>query len=296
MNRFIKLIFFVPLTLLTIETTGQTKNKLQFTIDKYLSDCVLNIQIAPAFTKLNGEYLSNDLTTKAGFSVGGDLTYYFRTYGKLKTGISAGLSYSLYRSEYNLDYRDSVSTTDIDNESVIRYEKADNLKEKESADFIDVPLLFHADYTLSNKFDIYVKAGICYSFVVNAKYSSSATYTARGYYPKYNVTLYNIDIPGSPYFYPTEKNISDENKLKLKNNFAIPLALGVKYKLGDKIALTAGINKMLGLRNISDYDNSVYEPIVNDNGKFRTLMHNNGKVKANAFCIELGVSLCLWNE
>jgi hypothetical protein len=295
MNRYIRLIFFVPLVLMTMEAAGQNK-QLQFQPGKYLPDCVVDFNVGPAFTKIKGDGYRNDLKSQAGFTIGGDLTYYFKIINKLKIGASAGLGYTHYGSEYNLNIQRQIQTVDADNESVTRAETANNMKETEKAGYFDIPLLAHADYTINSKIAVYAKTGICYSFVLGSNYASSALYTATGYYPRYNVTLFDIDIDGSPYFYPTDKKMSDKNNLTLKNNFIIPLGIGVKYKYDEMISITVGINEMVGMRNISGYDNSIYKPIVSDDRRFSSLIQNNGKTKTSAFCIDFGVSLSLWNK
>jgi len=272
------------------------QSRLQLNVVKYLPNCVVDLNAGPAFTKIKVDNYSKSMKAKPGFTFGGDITYYFKTIGKLKTGASLGLGYTHYCSEYSLDLTRQIQTTDVDNESVTRNEIANNMKETEKAGFLNVPILMHADYTITPKIDIYVKTGISYSFVMGAGYTSSSVYTATGYYPKYNVTLFDIDIDGSPYFYPTDKKMNDNNDLKMKNNLIIPFGLGVKYKYDEMIVLTAGINEMLGLRNISGYDSSASVPIISDDRNFNSIMQESGKARTNAFCIELGVSLNLWNK
>ena len=277
----------------TATTDAVCQNTLN--LKKYLPDCSVNISAGPSFSGIKGSTFSGDMHTKAGYTFGADMTCYFKTYGKIKAGISAGINYRLYTSEYKLNLTDTVFTTDADNDNVYRYEKLSNWTEKQKAGFIGIPILIKGKYAVTPAIDIFASTGLCFSFSVNSEYKSSAEYTASGYYPLYNVTLFDIDIDGSPYFYPTNKKISDNNSLKLKGDVVIPVSAGISYRLDRMVSLTAGLNEFLGIKNISGYSDEQV-PVVNDNRKFSSVIQKEDKVKTRAFAIELGVSLNLWNK
>lgn len=296
MKRYVKTVFYILLAAATTDAACQNGNSPSLSLKKYLPDCSVNLSAGPSFTGIKGSTFSANLHTKAGYTIGADMTCYFKTYGKIKAGVSAGINYTLYSSEYKLNnLSDTVFTTDADNDDVYRYENVTNWTEKQRAGFIGVPILIKGRYPVTPSIDIFVSTGVCLSFSVNSDYKSSAVYTASGYYPKYNVTLFDIDIDGSPYFYPTNKKLSDDNSLKLKGDLVIPVSAGVSYRLDRMISLTAGLNEFFGIKNISGY-NGTEVPVVDDNRKFSSLLQKENKVKTRAFAIELGVSLNLWSK
>lgn len=295
MKRFIKLSFLILTAAATTDAVCQNNSGLTFNLKNYLPDCSVNIITGPSLSGIKGNTFSGNMNTKAGYTIGADITCYLKTYGKFKAGVSAGLNYTIYSSEYKLNLTDTVFTTDADNDDVYRYEKLSNWTEKQKAGFIGIPLLIKGRYPVTPAIDIFASTGICFSFSVNSDYKSSAVYTASGYYPKYNVTLFDIDIDGSPYFYPTDKKISDDNSLKLKGDIVIPVSAGISYRLDRMISLTASLNEFLGVKNISGYADTQV-PVVDDSRKMSSLLQKENKVITRAFAIELGVSLYLWNK
>ncbi len=295
MKGFIKHILIILLVFKTIGATGQNTEKLPDIINGILSKCIINGHVAPALTQLKSNKFNSAEIVKPGIIVGFDMTYYFKKYKKFNAGISIGLNYSYYRTQHSFNYNDSLWITDIDNDSVHLFENGNNLNEMQKTGFINIPLLIHIDYTLYPWLDLYLNAGAYYSIVISKKYNATMNYTAYGYYPKYNVVLSDTDVPDSPYFYPTNKSMTYNNKLKLKNNIGIQLAVGVKYKLTSRISLTAGFNTYLGMRDISKYNDEIPFTLVNSGQHINTLMDRNDKIKANAYGIELGIAFNLFN-
>lgn len=249
---------------------------------------VLNFHAAPSLTKISNSAYSDAVNTRAGFSGGLDAAYYFMSYKNINIGVSLGLNYSYYSSGVKLNYSDSLWTADADAESVHLYEKGNRLRETQKLSAIDVPVLLRFDYPLAGNFDIYLNAGMYVSMLVSKKYSTSMDYTARGYYPQYNVTLFDVDVANSPYFYPTNKAMSSDGKLKLKSNIGVQMALGCKYSISPAVAFTAGLNACVGLRNMAD--NPTAQPLVNADREINSMAGKSSKTKASALALELGIS------
>jgi len=250
---------------------------------------VLNFHAAPSLTKISNSAYSDAVNAKAGFSGGVDAVYYFMSFKNMNIGVSLGLNYSYYSSGIKLNYSDSLWTVDADGENVHLYEKGDRLSETQKLSAINVPVLLRFDYPLAGNFDMYLNAGMYVSMLVSKKYSTTMDYTARGYYPQYNATLFNVDVANSPYFYPTNKAMSSDGKLKLKSNIGMQMALGCKYSISPVVALTAGINACLGLSNMANNSGRV-QPLVNSDREINSMAGKSGNTKANAFAFELGIS------
>jgi hypothetical protein len=284
MNLHIKYLPVILLIIPAFKVAGQTPLPSKFE---------LNIHVTPSVSGLKNNKFVNDETMQMGFIGGFDLAYYFKTIGKLKTGISAGLNYSRYSTGLSLNYNDSLWVSDVDNEQVYLFEKGDNLKETQKAGFVDIPVLLRFDYILSPRIEAYMNAGAYFSVVISKKYSTSTSYTASGYYSEYNALLYNIDVANSPYFYPTGKAMSNDGTLQLNSNMGILAALGLKYWLTPTVAFTAGINSYMGLKNISGYDNTTKNTLVDSQQKINTLMGRSSNIKAIAYGFQLGISISL---
>ena len=250
---------------------------------------ILNFHAAPALTKISNSAYSDAVSTKGGFSGGLDAVYYFMSFKKVNIGVSLGVNYSYYSSGIKLNYRDSLWTTDADAENVHLYEKGNRLSETQKLSAINVPVLLRFDYPLAGKFDMYLNAGMYVSMFVSKKYSSTTDYTARAYYPKYNATLFDVDVANSPYFYPTNKAMSSDGKLKLKSDIGVQMALGCKYNISPAVALTAGLNACLGLRNMAN-NSGTAQPLVNNDRTINSMAGKSGNTKTTALAFELGIS------
>lgn len=289
MKRYYKQILAIALACNGLVAMSQNTDKL--TAEP--GSVILNIHAAPAITQLNSSKYSSYGSMKPGFIGGFDVVYYFKTYKQINIGVSLGLNYSYYSSGIKLNYNDSLWTTDSDNESAHVFEKGNNLSETQKVSAIDIPLLLHFDYPVAAKFDVYLNTGAYISMFVSQKYSTATDYTAKGYYPKYNATFFNVDVPNSPYYFPTNKALSNSGTLKLKSNIGLQLALGCKYSISPAVAITAGLNTYLGLKNISDYKDADQTPLVNADRQINSLLSQSSNIKANAYCIELGVAIKL---
>jgi len=289
MKRFYKQILVLAFATNALVAISQNTDKLT----TEAGSMILNFHAAPALTQISNSKYSNATSMNAGFIGGFDGTYYFKTYKKLNIGVSLGLNYSLYRSGLKMNYNDSLWITDADNESAHLYEKGSNLIETQKVSFIDIPLLLHFDYPIDAKWDVYFNTGVYFSMHVSQKYSTAANYTAKGYYPKYNATFFNVDVPNSPYYFPTNKAMANNGTLDLKSNIGWQFALGCKYSISPTVAITAGLNTYIGLKNLSGYSNAAKTPLVNNNRQMNSLLSQSNSIKANAYCFEFGVALKL---
>jgi outer membrane protein OmpA-like peptidoglycan-associated protein len=147
------------------------------------------------------------------------------------------------------------------------------------------------DYALSAKLSAYANIGVAYGLNLSSKYSSKADITRTGFYPDYNVTLYDVDVTGSPYYYPTNKAVTGSGSIGKQNNLSAEGALGLKYKLTPTVALFAGAKLMHGFQNVKT-NTSEFIMAKSDNG-LNTLANRADQLQTRAFGLELGVQLGL---
>jgi len=286
MKKYYSHLLAFAFTINVLAVTGQDTVKM-FTVP---GSVFLDIHAAPSITNFSNSNYKDNVSMKSGFIGGLDIAYYFMNIKTVHIGMSLGLNYSYYRSGLKSNYNDSLWTTDVDNENVYLYEKGNNLKETQKVHYIDIPVLLHFDCPVSTKLSLYCLVGMFYSIIASQTYESSVQYTAEGYYPKYNATLYNIDISNSPYHYPTNKQLSNSGKLNLKNNVGGQFTLGCKYSVTPLLAVTAGLSLLQGIKNIAGDKNSDETPLANSNYQIISLMSRSNNIRTTAYCLELGVS------
>jgi outer membrane protein OmpA-like peptidoglycan-associated protein len=241
------------------------------------------------FTQLKSNMYSSEEKSRMGFSGGADLIFFFKNTGKLKMGLSLGVGYSLYNSKRSLNYNDSAWTTDVGGDQVHVYEQG-NITEKQTTAYFNIPIQLHFNYLISEKISIYMNAGYFLSFGSSGNYTSDAVLSRQGYYPRYNALIYDVDVEGAQYFYPTNKSLTNKESLKLKNSSGITASFGMKYMLSPKFSAFAGVKTCFGLSSISGYNSEVIT-IANNNRNLNTLMSRGDKIKANAYGIEVGLSV-----
>ena len=254
-----------------------------------LSKWNLFVNTAPLFSKLRNSDFKNDMKRQLGWKAGVDVAYTFKQTSKYQLAVSLGLGYELYRNKMSLQYNDSLWTTDKD-EKVYLKEKAENLVEKQSLHYLTIPLQLRASYLIQPKLSAYLNLGIAYGISLNAKYKDEAILTRTGYYPSTHATLYDIDIPQSPYFYPVSKSVSNTDKISVRNNLTWLTSIGARYKVNENYEVFGGLTSILGLVNINKSNNT--EPIVlsDNNGNLQSQLNRGGKYYTTAWGIEVGVS------
>jgi outer membrane protein OmpA-like peptidoglycan-associated protein len=181
---------------------------------------------------------------------------------------------------------------DADNQQVFLRENINNYTENQSILFLDIPVKLGFEYSLSPRIDVYLNLGITYGLAIQNHYNNSGLLTRTGYYPIYNALLYDIDVPGSPYFYPTDKAMSGSGEFNKQNNISFEGALGLKYKLNQKWSVFGGLKIMNGFQSIKSGEGMM---IQNDplNYKLNSIMNRNDKVTTQAIGAEFGISLNL---
>ncbi|HNQ68096.1 MAG TPA: outer membrane beta-barrel protein [Bacteroidales bacterium] len=252
----------------------------------------LNIQLTPTLSSLNCDVYNNEREISYGFIGGFNIAYYLKRNNRFNMAFSVGLNYSKYNSNHNFNYMDSVWTKDADQDRVLIYEQCDNLKEKQAISYIDIPLLLHFDFMLTSSFYAFVNIGYSFSIAtINNSYYTELTLTRKGYYPEYNALIYDVDVPNSSYFYPTDKYMSDEGILNIKNNANLISVIGIRYRISPNLAFSLGLNSFIGVKNISNYRNNSNSTLVNNDRTINTLFYNSEKIKTNAHGLLVGMNI-----
>lgn len=254
----------------------------------------ININASPYYSSLSSNKYAAEGEGEMGYSFGVDLVHLFKNDGICKLGYSIGLKYNQFNSSRDAALNYSVWATDNAGESVLITETG-NVKEQQSASLVSLPLQLHVYFSLHKNFEIYLSPGIQFSAIQWGKYKSNGTVTRQGYYPLYNVTLYDIDVPGSEYYYPVNKQMSGSRALPLRHNGSLLAAFGLKYQLTPRYMFYTGVKTEFGVTSISNNSGSKMEEVgvVKNDATLNSLLNRGDLVRANAYGIELGIALNL---
>ena len=286
MKIFICVSFLFSTVLSVIE--AQESNIYPF---DYSPRYQLKTYLAPTFSNLNSDnYKSKN--SSMGFCAGADLIFYLVNTGRLKPAVSLGLNISTYNSSYNLNYNDSLWTIDPGNDRVHVYEQGE-INEKQQAVFVSIPLQLHLDYSLSKRIGGYVSTGYFFSLISSGNYISDVLLSRQGYYPRYNVLIYDVDVEGSQYFYPSDKSMSATESLHLRSNDGIIFSTGLRCRLTPVYSFSIGLKGLVGQKNISGYSSDVGFLMVSNQHTLNTTMAMNEIVKTSSWGVEFGLTMNL---
>ncbi len=247
--------------------------------------------VATMLTELKGENYSIE-ENKMGYSWGVDFIYYLVNTSRIKPAVSLGLNITSYNTGVHLNYNDSSWTIDPGDDRVHVYEQG-SISEKQQAVFISVPIQVHLDFSVSKRIGAYLSAGFYYSFISYGSYTSDVLLSRQGYYPRYNALIYDVDVEGSYYFYPSNKSMMETEPLQLKNIHVYIASFGVRYRISPRYSMFLGCKGLMGRNNISGYAKDQDFLVVSNQHTLNSTMAMSKNIKAYAWGIELGMNINL---
>ena len=154
----------------------------------------------------------------------------------------------------NLRDSDSKEENDSKGDRFDLYTTLNKYTETQKAMFLNIPVM--AQFQTKGRQKFYMKAGVKIGIPINCKYSvSNANITNEAYYPDYDNWL---PMPAFAGFGSFTKN--SERKLKVGVAAMLALETGVKWSLGEKVALYTGAYFDYGLNNVLK---DSHQPFVN---------------------------------
>lgn len=201
-------------------------------------------------------------------------------------GFGFGLGNSSYTTELtssSLAY--SSDDTDIDYDDYVKETTISEISEKILINYFDIPIFLEFSNTNIDKIGFYGRVGVKVSFPFSKSLTSGGYATYEGYYPQYDVLLYDIPELGfetKPIYTNTEITINPVNI----SGF---VSVGATYPLSNILIIKLGVNANFGLMEISkekadDYENTKYD------GNYNKLLGNpNAKTTTRSFGIEIGL-------
>ncbi|MCF6214389.1 MAG: hypothetical protein L3J45_10245 [Flavobacteriaceae bacterium] len=242
---------------------------------------------APSKTKIEhdlSQYSAN-LSSETGTNVNFSLIYRQPIFSGL--AILLGIGKSKYISEFKLNnYINEYESNDLDNEKYVRIVSSDEIIENEEISYIDFQLGIQYRF-LTNKVKPFFSISGIYSKPSKSKYIGSGTFNYQGYYPQYNLTLYNLE----QYNFAENKDISYWSELNVKSNFSINSELGIEIFLSESLNFILGIYYRKGLTNISNYEPSYILSDSPDN--YTGIMNASANTTTGSFGVSIGFNIIL---
>jgi len=271
----------------------ETRIKAQELYDSNsIKKSVFSFQVLPALAQLDCDSLNMYKTKSQGLSIGLNYSYYFYYTNKIKISFGTGLMYHYYKTNYSTNYENSEWTTDKDNDAVYIHERCLNLIQLVNINTLNIPVALTGEYSPVEKLSFFAGIGslFCVS-VFDTYYHTTTTLSRTGYYPAYNVTLFDVDVESSPYFYPNEKPVSFTNQFSLRNNISMLLTLGIKFNVTNQLSFSLVLNRYSGLKNISAYHFNGRSNLVGNDRTILPLHYNCGTMKLSSTCIGASLNL-----
>lgn len=226
-----------------------------------------------------------NLVSSSQNSFGGSLEigYFFSK----SIGISSGLGFTSYKSQLTLGtYQNNFNTVDSENEAYERRVSGTGIKEVQKVGFLSLPVCLDIRLPLSKTMGLFIQTGINLAVPVTKKYTSSGTFTYKGYYPAYNVLLENLPAYG----FPSDVNGVTDGSLTIKSlNINALVSAGFDFSIQKNIQIGVGVSYSKSLSNISDYASPDKFQLSLDANQINSLMGGSTKASVQS----LGVNFRL---
>jgi len=247
----------------------------------------VGLSLGPAQSQIinDGILAVSDLRSdkQTTFGVSTEVGYFFSKH----FGISSGIGFVSYNAQVTLDtYQSKFNTVDSENETYERQVSGSGIKEVQKVGYLCVPVCLDLRLPLGKAIGFCVQAGMNLAVPVSKKYTSSGTFTYKGYYPAYNVLLENLPAYGFP------SNISSVSAgaLKIKPlGFNAIASAGFDFIVQKKITLALAVNYSRSLSNISGYSSPEKFQLSPDVNQVNSMMGGSSKASVQS----LGVNVTL---
>lgn len=245
----------------------------------------IGLSAGPSQTQLKNEGASSvtGIISKKmnSFSGSAEIGYFFLKY----IGVSSGIGFASYETQVSLDnYQNKFNTIDSEKEAYERQVFGTNMKEVQKVGFLSIPICLNIRLPLTKAIGFFLQTGVNLALPLSKNYTSSGTFTYKGYYPAYNVLLENLPAYG----FPSNKSTVSEGKLDLKpfNVFGIASA-GFDFFVKEEIQIGVAVCYNKSLSNISAYPLSDNFQLSSDVDKVNSFMGGSSKVSAQSMGINI---------
>ncbi len=195
---------------------------------------------------LSGKVENGSISPGMGYQLSLNGKYFFTS----NIGVGIGAGYSAYSSKAELiTYSANIASVDDENENFEYRIAASEVKEEQKLSTIEIPVFLAYRKNLSEKLGLNGSIGLKFSLPLSATYQcTEGTIETRGYYPAYNVELYNMPNHG----FEKVENMSYSSALTTTMAYSLFANAGITIPVG-KMGINIGVYGSYGL-------NSVFKP------------------------------------
>ena len=224
-----------------------------------------------------------NLVSNSQNSFGGSLEigYFFTK----SIGISSGIGFSSYKSQLELGtYQNKFNTIDSENEAYERQVSGIDIKEIQKVGFVSLPICLDIRLPLSKKMGFFLQPGIGFAIPVIKKYTSSGTFTYKGYYPAYNVLLQNLPAYG----FPSNVNSVTDGSLEIKSlHINALISAGFDFLIQKNIQFGIAAFYSKSLSNISNYPSPDKFQLSSESNQINSLMGGSSKASVQSIGVNI---------
>lgn len=247
----------------------------------------LGLSFGPSQTKIenSGIYSFSAFTAGKEYTFGGsaEIGYYLSKHW----GISSGIGYDSYHSQVALSsYQNKFNTIDSEKEAYEMRVTGNGINENQKISYLTVPVCLNFRLPIGNSFGLILKTGLQIGLALEKSYTSTGTFSYRGYYPAYNVLLENLPAYG----FVNDQNSSVKGQLAVKPiTFFALAAAGFDVFLEKKyqIAVVACYNKSIS--EVSAYASNIKYQFSPEAGQINSFLGGSSKAAIHS----MGISFSL---
>jgi len=203
-------------------------------------------------------------------------------------GLSSGLGYISDKSQLTLkNYQNTeYIIKDDEQETYNQSVSGSDIKELQNVSFLSVPLHINLRLPFNKTTGFFLQTGINLNVPLNKTYTSSGTFTYKGYYYDYNVWLTDLPTHG----FSTNKKVTDDGKLQLKHlDLAFSASAGIDFFFQEKVQMAAAIFFDKSLSDISNYSEIEKFQLSTSDNQIRSLMGGSNKATVQSIGLMLSV-------
>ncbi len=202
-------------------------------------------------------------------------------------GLSSGIGLSSFSAELTLDsYQSSFTDIDSENESYEKRVSGSGIKELQKISFLSVPALFNLKFPFGEKTGFFIQTGLRMNIPMNKSYTSSGTFTYKGFYPVYNVLIENLPAFG----FPTNLDTNYEGKLPLKSmDLNVVANAGIDYHISNNIQIAIAAGYERSLSSISNSKSPDSFQLSTDPNLVYSLMEGSTKTTVSSIGLKISI-------
>ncbi len=206
-----------------------------------------------------------------------------------RLNLLTGLQYTSVSSQYELPgYYYEYSSVDADDEEYTRIVNSGKITETQKNSFLNIQLGLQYRIPLSQSVKFNISLSGLYSLNIINEFESEGTFSYQGYYPQYNITLY--DLP--QYGFASDQELSASGEMDIGSNISILAGLGFEFRISEGANLQFEGYYQQGVKDISKNETVNY--IISDSpADFNSLKNASSSTKVTGYGLKVGIVFIL---